>query len=250
MRNAGKRIVALTKRNLLEIVRDPLSLMFLIAMPLGMLVLFYFLFHRLTPQFEMRYLAPGIIVFSQAFLSLFVGLLISMDRASAFLTRLYVTPARSYEFVLGYTLAMIPVGLLQSALFFVVAGIIDPSFFSVHMLLGMACSLLTALLFIGSGILLGSLCGEKSIGGVSSIVIAGQSVLSGMWFPLEGLSRGMIAMMNALPFRPSAQFIQNMVLGSENRFDDIVKPFLTVLAYTVIVFVVAIFAYRQKMKER
>ena len=108
MRNAGKRIVALTKRNLLEIVRDPLSLMFLIAMPLGMLVLFYFLFHRLTPQFEMRYLAPGIIVFSQAFLSLFVGLLISMDRASAFLTRLYVTPARSYEFVLGYTLAMIP----------------------------------------------------------------------------------------------------------------------------------------------
>ena len=28
----------------------------------------------------MKYLAPGIVVFSQAFLSLFVGLLISVDR--------------------------------------------------------------------------------------------------------------------------------------------------------------------------
>ena len=36
----------------------------------------------MTSQFEMKYLAPGIVVFSQAFLTLFIGLLISLDKSS------------------------------------------------------------------------------------------------------------------------------------------------------------------------
>ena len=87
MRAEAKRIFTLTKRNLKEILRDPISLVFLLGMPLIMLILFYYIFHNLTSQFEMRYLAPGIIVFSQAFMALFVGLLMSLDRASAFLAR-------------------------------------------------------------------------------------------------------------------------------------------------------------------
>ena len=130
MKASLRRIRALTGRSIREIIRDPLSLVFLLAMPMVMLVLFYAIFHKLTAQFEMPNLAPGIIVFSQAFLTLFTGLLISQDRGTAFLTRLYVTPARSYEFVLGYVLAMLPLSFVQSALFFLVAGAIEPSFFS------------------------------------------------------------------------------------------------------------------------
>ena len=69
-----KRILILTKRNLKEILRDPLSLVFMLGLPLVMEVLFYFLFHNMTNQFEMKYLAPGIVVFSNAFLTLFTGL--------------------------------------------------------------------------------------------------------------------------------------------------------------------------------
>ena len=90
MNKSVSRILALTNRNIKEILRDPLSMMFMIFMPLSMEILFYFLFNNLTDQFQMKYLAPGIVAFSQAFLSLFVGLLISMDRNSCFLTRLFV----------------------------------------------------------------------------------------------------------------------------------------------------------------
>ena len=76
MLNSLSRIITLTKRNLKEIIRDPLSLIFTIGLPLLMEILFYLIFSKLTSQFEMRYLAPGIVVFSQSFLSLFVGLLI------------------------------------------------------------------------------------------------------------------------------------------------------------------------------
>ena len=250
MKDALKRISALTKRNLKEILRDPISLIFLIGLPLFMLILFYYIFHNLTAQFEMRYLAPGIIAFSQAFLTLFVGLLMSLDRASAFLIRLYVTPAGSYEFIAGYVLAMLPISLVQSVLFFVTAGIIEPSFFSVNMIGGVLCSLVTALLFIGFGILFGSVCNEKAIGGIASIVISGQSVLSGMWFPLEGIDKNVITVMNVLPFRPAAQFLQHIVSGTEAVFDDIVKPLFIVLAYTVVITIAGILVYNAKMKRQ
>ena len=245
-----KRISALTKRNLKEILRDPISLIFLLGLPLFLLILFYYLFHDLTPQFEMESLAPGIIVFSQSFLTLFVGLLMSLDRASAFIVRLYVTPAGSYEFIIGYMLALLPVSLAQSVLFFVTAGIIDLSFFSVNMIFGVLCSLITALLYIGFGILFGSVCNEKSIGGIASIVISGQSVLSGMWFPLEGINKTVITVMNVLPFRPAAQFLQHTVSGSDAVFDDIIKPLLIVLAYTAVITTAGILVYNAKMKRQ
>ena len=76
MRDSISRIAVLTGRNLKEIIRDPLSLVFAIALPLVMEILFYFIFHSLTTQFEMKYLAPGIVVFAESFLTLFTGILI------------------------------------------------------------------------------------------------------------------------------------------------------------------------------
>ena len=63
MRESLSRIITLTRRNMKEIIRDPLSLIFMIALPLFMEILFYYLFHGMTDQFDMKYLAPGIVVF-------------------------------------------------------------------------------------------------------------------------------------------------------------------------------------------
>ena len=248
IRESIGRIATLTKRNIKEILRDPLSLALTIALPLVMEILFYLIFHNLTAQFEMKYLAPGIVVFSQAFLTLFTGLLISMDRKTSFLTRLYVSRARSYEFIFGYALAVLPIALGQSVLFFVVGGLFDTSLFSIRLLWAILLSLVTSLFFIAAGILFGSICNEKSIGGVSSIVICGQSVLSGMWFPVEGLSSGMITVMKVLPFKNATMLVQNMIIGVNDRFNDFTLPLLIVLTYTLVMFVVAIIAFRAKMK--
>ena len=250
MRKSCSRILILTRRNIKEILRDPLSLVFTFALPLVMELLFYFIFHNLTSQFEMKYLAPGIVVFSEAFLTLFTGLLIALDRGTSFLTRLYVSPAKSHEFIFSYALAVLPVSLVQAILFFLVGGVVDPSIFGIGMLWAILMSLVTSLFFIAAGILFGSIAGEKSIGGVSSIIITGQSVLSGMWFPLEGIGGGMVALMNALPFRNATLLVQNLLLGGGDRFEDVVKPLLVVLAYTVALFIAAILAFRSKMNEK
>ena len=85
------------------------------GLPLVMEILFYFLFHKMTDQFAMKYLAPGIVVFAQAFLCLFTGSLIATDRGTSFLTRLYVSKAKSHEFIFGYALSVLPWVVLPKA---------------------------------------------------------------------------------------------------------------------------------------
>ena len=250
MKDALKRISALTKRNLKEILRDPISLIFLIGLPLFMLILVYYIFHDLTSQFAINVLAPGIVVFSQSFLTLFTGLLISLDRSTSFLKRLYVSKARPHEFIFGYLFALLPISAAQSVLFFVVGGIIDSSFWSLDMLVGIVAGVFVSIMFIGLGILFGSLCNEKAIGGVSSIVITGQSVLSGMWFPTEGLGGGFVGLMKVLPFKNATMLVTNVVNGYSDVFSDVILPLIIVVAYAVVAFTVAIVVFKRKMKSR
>lgn len=245
-----KRILVLTNRNLKEISRDLLSLVFTLAMPLVMQILFYLLFHNLTSQFQMRYLAPGIVVFSQSFLTLFIGILIATDRSTSFLTRLYVSKAKSHEFILSYALSILPIVLIQSLLFFLVGAIIDKSILGVGTVYSILLSLVTSLFFIATGILFGTVCNEKSVGGVSSILIAGQSVLSGMWFPTEGLSDGMLTVMKVLPFKNATSLIMNVNNGIIDLYGDFLFPLLIVLGYAFVMFALAIIIFKNKMKSK
>ena len=55
-----KRSLIFASRNIKEILRDPLSLVFLLALPFIMLILFYYLFNGLTSQFEIKYFEKNI----------------------------------------------------------------------------------------------------------------------------------------------------------------------------------------------
>ena len=149
---------------------------------------------------------------------------------------------------MGYAFALFPIALVQSVFFFLVGGIIDPSIFSVNMIFAVLLSVIPAAFFIGMGILLGSLCSERSIGGVCSIFIAGQSMLSCMWFPPDGLGKGVLTAMKCLPFKNATLLVQNCFLGVTDAASDFWIPLAIVLAYTAAVTVWAILAFRKKMK--
>ena len=74
-----------------------------------------------------------------------------------------------------------------------------------------------------------------------------QSILSGMWFPLEGLSESFIKVLEILPFRSSSLLFQNIILGvSEN----ILSSLSILLIYSLLIYVLAIFIFNLKMRKR
>ena len=250
MKTSIFRTLTLTGRNLKEMLRDPLSLTFTIGLPLAMEVLFYLIFHELTDQFEMKYLAPGIVVFSQSFLTLFTSLLIAQDRSSKFLTRLFVSKAKPHEFIFSYALAILPIAFVSAILFFAVGGVIDSTILSVNTLLCVLASVVPATFFVGLGILFGSVANEKSVGGLCTIAIMGQSVLSGMWFPGEGLGSTMTTIMKVLPFKNATALIQNLLTGINDIFADYILPLIIVAAYSVATMTAAVLTFKHKMKEK
>ena len=106
------RILLFSKRNIKEILRDPVNLFFSLGFPLVLLVLLSIINSAIPPEakntmFEINTLAPGLAMFGSVFMALFAGMLLSKDRTSSFLMRLFTSPMTATDFILGYTLPMI-----------------------------------------------------------------------------------------------------------------------------------------------
>ena len=114
------KLILLAKRNLKEIARDPLSLVFCIGFPVVMLVLLQALFSGMsfTPEnFRIENYAVGICVFGYTFSALFVAMNLSGDRSSEFINRLNMSPIKKFHYLGSYVVAMLPVMLFQTVVF-------------------------------------------------------------------------------------------------------------------------------------
>lgn len=112
-----KQAWILAKRNATETVRDPVLYIFCLAFPVAMLALFQIIGHYTngaTPIFAPQSLVPGVMMFSFTFVILTMSLLVSRDKSTAFLRRLYTAPLQAYQFVLGYAIPAVAIGVLQA----------------------------------------------------------------------------------------------------------------------------------------
>ena len=101
-----RRMRFFASRNAREILRDPISVGFGVTFPILLLLLLSFLNRHIPAEahmtlFEPEQLAPGVSVFSLSFLALFSALLLSRDRSSALILRLYASPLTGRDFILG-----------------------------------------------------------------------------------------------------------------------------------------------------
>ena len=111
-----KRMLFFARRNALEILREPISLFFGVLFPVVLLALLSLINSAIPAEanmtlYHIENLAPGIASFGLCFLSLFASMLISKDRCSSFMLRLRTSPLRSWEYIAGYCLPMLPMGM-------------------------------------------------------------------------------------------------------------------------------------------
>ena len=119
------RMLTFAKRNFKEIIRDPLNLSFLFGFPVVLLLLLSAIQANIPVSlFEIAHLSPGVAVFGLSFLTLFSATLISKDRQSSFMQRLYTTPMKPLDFILGYTLPMVPIAIFEGVACYIFAVIL------------------------------------------------------------------------------------------------------------------------------
>lgn len=153
------RTLNFAKRNFKEIIRDPLSIIFAVILPLFLLFIFQ-QFDIPTDNYKIENFTPGIIIFSFSFITLFTAMLISKDRSTSLLIRLGISPMKPMDYIFGYIISIIPIIIIQNILFFILAIILGLNF-SINIIWAALISIVIAVLFIAIGILIGSIFSEK-----------------------------------------------------------------------------------------
>ncbi len=237
------RIINFAKRNFKEIIRDPLSIIFSVLLPLFLL----FIFKQInipSESYELQNFTPGIVVFGFSFITLFTAMLVSKDRTSSLLIRLGISPMKPIEYILGYMLSIIPLILIQNVLFFILAIVLGLSF-SINIIWAILISIVIAILFITIGIILGSLFSEKASSGISSIVVQLVCFTSGMYFPRELLGDVFSKICEYLPFESCVTIIKGIM--NANLESITIRNIIVFLVYTIIMFTISIIVFRKKM---
>lgn len=242
------RMLSFAGRNTKEILRDPINLAFGLGFPLALILLLSAIQASIPVKlFELQHLTPGITVFGLSFITLFSATIIAKDRSSSLLQRLYTTPLRPMDFILGYTLPLIPISAIQCAICYIAAIILGLAI-TVNMVYSVLAIIPVSVLYIALGLLCGSVMNDKQVGGICGALLTNLSAwLSGIWFDLDLVGGAFKKIAYALPFVHAVK-LQRAILAGD--FAGILPHIWWVFGYAAVLLVAAILLFLRQAKKQ
>ncbi len=242
------RMLIFANRNTKEILRDPLNLFFGLGFPLVLILLLSAIQANIPVElFEIQHLTPGITVFGLAFVTLFSATIIAKDRGSSLLQRLYTTPLTPMDFILGYTLPIIPVSVAQCAICYIAAIVLGLNI-TVNILYAVVFIIPVSILYIALGLLCGSVLNDKQVGGICGALLTNLSAwLSGIWFDLDLVGGAFKKIAYALPFVHAVEMERAVLAGD---FTGIFHHIWWVLGYAAVLLMLAVLLFLRQMGKQ
>jgi ABC-2 type transport system permease protein len=187
---------------------------------------------------------PGIAIYGLMILISAAAEIIAGDREKGFLSRMFTTPARPWDFILGYSLPFIPV-LIVSTLIYLGVGMAlgltivgDLGYaFLIFFLIGLCA--------IGIGMIVGSLVKSESQAGVSWLFIVPMAMISGAWFTVDRMPSVLRSVAGAFPFIHAIDASRAVINGSP--FSAIMLDLYWLVGWTVVLFAAGITLFRRTM---
>lgn len=241
------KLFVFASRNSKEIIRDRINLFFGIGFPVVLLLLLSAIQANISVSlFDIKMLTPGIAVFGLTFFSLFSATLISKDRSTSFLMRLFTSPLNSSDFIFGYVLPLLPMAAAQVLICFIVAFFLGLPI-SLNVLLTLVVLIPAVVLFISIGLLAGSLLNEKQVGGICGALLTNLSAwLSGTWFNLDLVGGAFKSVAYLLPFAHAVDAGRAALSGD---YASILPHLWWVIGYAVFITGIAIIVFKGKMNS-
>ena len=242
------RMFTFAKRNIKEIMRDPLNLFFGLGFPLVLILLLTAIQANIpVALFEIQHLTPGITVFGLSFMTLFSATIIAKDKKTALLQRLYTTPLTPTDFILGYTLPIIPLSVAQCVICYIAAIILGLDV-TVNMLYATILIIPVSIMYIALGLLCGSVLSDKQAGAVCGSLLTNLSAwLSGIWFDLDLVGGAFKKISYVLPFVHAVDMERAALAGD---FAGIFPHLWWVLGYTATLLLSAVYLFLRQMKKQ
>ena len=242
------KMLTFSQRCAKEILREPLNLFFGLGFPVVLLLLLSVIQSNVPLDlFRIEHLAPGIAVFGLSFMTLFSATLISKDRESALIQRLYTTPLKANDFILGYMLPIIPISTAQSVVCYTVSVFLGLPI-TVNILKSVLLLMPVSVLYISLGLLFGSILNSKQVGGICGALLTNLSAwLSGIWFDIELAGKACKKVADLLPFVHAVELQRAVISGS---FSEATLHLYYVCGYATAITVFAVLLFLRQMKKQ
>lgn len=247
-----KRTLFFAERNAKEILREPISLLFGVGFPVLLLLLLSFINRSIPAEahmtlFEISTLTPGVAVFGLSFLALFSAMLISKDRCTSFVLRLFISPLKGSNFILGYTLPLLPMAFAQLLVCFLAAWLLGLNF-TWNIFLCILVSVPIVIVNIAIGLLCGSVLSDKAVGGICGALLTnGCAWLSGTWFSLDLVGGAFKAVAYVLPFANAVDAGRAALAGD---FGAIFPKLWIVMAWAIGLMILAVVVFARKVRVK
>ena len=241
------KLFALTKRNVKEIFRDPLSYVFSFGFPVVLLVILSLVMSNLDGQhvptnFRVENFSVGICVFGYTFDTLFIAIMIGADKNSEFLKRIEIAPVPRGSYLLSFACAIAPTVIAQTLTVFAISFIFGLQV-SAKVLLAALYLMPSAFLYVSIGLLIGVLAkNEKQVGPFCSVLISFTSVFGGVFMDVSLLGKFENVLL-ILPFTHSVKIATGVF---EGNFGCIWSEVPWVLGYAALFCMLAVFLKERK----
>ncbi len=231
-----------------EIIREPLNLLFGLGFPVVLLLLLSAIQRNVPADlFKIEHLAPGVAVFGLSFMTLFSATLIAKDRESALMQRLYTTPLKASDFILGYMLPIIPIATAQSIVCYTVSVFLGLPV-TVNILKSVLLLIPVSVFYISLGLLFGSILNSKQAGGICGALLTNLSAwLSGVWFDIELAGKTFKKIADLLPFAHAVELQRAVISGT---FNEVAIHLYYVSGYASAVMLLAVLIFLRQMKKQ
>lgn len=242
------KMLTFAQRTAKEILRDPLNLGFGLGFPLILIFLLSAIQANIPVSlFEIDQLIPGITVFGLSFMTLFSATIVAKDRSGSLLQRLYTTPLTALDFILGYTLPMLPISVAQCLICYGAALLLGLEL-TVNILFAVLFVVPISVFFVALGLLCGSVFTDKQVGGICGALLTNLTAwLSGIWFDLELVGGVFEKIAYLLPFVHGVELERAVLAGD---FAAAAPHLIWVLGYGVVTVAVAVWLFMRQMRRQ
>ncbi len=151
---------------------------------------------------------------------------------------------KGIDYVGGYTLAVLPIVVIQIALFFLLAVILGLEI-TISVLFAALAAIPMSVLFVALGILIGSVTPISFSAGVSSVIVQLVAFTSGMHFSSDMLGGFFNTLCKVLPFSHAVDILKYVLNGNEA---ELVLNIPVLLGYTLLLSVAALLLFPRRMQ--
>ena len=193
------------------------------------------------------FMGPGIIVFGLLILIPTSARVMVRDKEKGFLSRLLTTPTRPVDFLSGYSLCLVAIGIVQIVIFIAAAYGFGMDIVG-SLWLAFFIFLLTALSSIGIGMVVASLSkSENQAEPLCWLFSMPLAMLSGCWFSIDMLPAYLRSIARAFPYAHAIQASRSVITRGVG-IDAISIDFLFLVGWAVAIFIIGIFLFRRSMR--